>query len=1534
MRGIFILSIILILVACFELHSQNLNNKIDIKLHIAYSQYLKKDGHLKKIKTFYNDPYKLVKLIKGIPIIPVHIEFINKLENKSELQIDGLRFNSIIEKYATAELNLFQLYKIASRPEIKCIEAACILEPELDISRTKVQCDQAHTSFGYKGSGVIVGIVDDGFDVYHDDFKGSDGTTRILAYWDQYNEYTGIGKPSDYNYGSLWQKTNIDNHSVEASSCGNSSGHGTHVTGIAVGRHGTYMGMAPEADILLVRFRRLLDDVGGDLEQAYSTDIIDAISWIGKEAKNRGNKPWVVNLSIGANWGPKDGSSIFEKTIASIATNENLGKGRIIVKSAGNQGYHKDDPNKNDRKEYKWHCGDDIASNQFIYIGSSDDFQNIYKDEQVKIEIWYPKTADYTITLYGPNGGVYGPYSEGQYTIDTDLKALGFIYDAEKKEGLVLISNNYYNDFHEDHYKAEKSKQIQIILLEDEYYRTSAGVLASGIWEIELESSAGGHWDAYIPERKKIYNSDVYFDIDDDSYTTTHNCRTITEPGNANNVITVGSFNSAPRGNSSDYPEDQINYHSSLGPSRNTDLIIQKPEIFAPGALIISTKSFDFSGSSYGDANHCLMFGTSMAAPHVTGAVALLLQQSVAIGQNWGYNEILTILDEKKTSNGYLDIYAALSKYGAVGIEDEIEIYSGPQILNQNSSSFYYSRFLDYDPLGDYIVGPWSWELHANHSSGDIILSNGTSNGSYSTVWQCFVPTLNTYENSWTRDENKRIKGYIKCFATDNDYIGHVHELPIGINAVPNAPILYQTDGGVGTGQIKLSFIGGGAENYKIYYDTDSGEPYSGTGATQGVSPIIVSASVTQITLSGLTSGTTYYFAIKAINSIGESDYSIEQYATPITTTGTLTSNEEWPGVGNPSVINLSGNVIIPTGKTLAILDGATVKLKSNGKLTVNSGGHIYANGGFNNIKFERYDESTSWDRIELYGADNQFSWCVFDGGNYNVDVRSRGNSFTHCTFKNAERGFNAYKRSDNSWASFSMDNCMVENNHYGVVASATYAAINNCTMQNNTSYGLGLVNARIGNNVSYGSLCGLFTHNFIQNNDIYGIDIFSNGVLWLGYGTTPGNNKIINNDNHEIYINSSETARLYEATNGGYGYITDVVNEFPYFIYNLGKTWQNEQWVLVQVSAQNNYWGPNGIDIDNFYGPVDYTPYLTTDPTGTPGASGYPSRLIPGDDSGEGEMNDSYVLTSLNSTAGVPVTDDDSKTTDEKVKALESDIKSDPNNPENAGKLNEIYHLQVDYDPEDKSSSKKNTMDLLAGYRDALMKMDEKTAQENPDSAAAVQINGETSMILEMYDANFNCDYKQTLQLVKKYDSYIKNSDSRREYLSLKLTAYEFTDQYEEALTTLNELKKEVQFDGKEYTTPVYDTIEENLLEQLGRIKSGSAEKFGSDAESDFLTASPQKFALHNNYPNPFNPETKIPFSLLNDSHVKLEVYNMLGQKVATLADKVYQSGNHLERFNAANMASGIYFVVIQIETINESSSSYVFKRKMVFLK
>ena len=88
-----------------------------------------------------------------------------------------------------------------------------------------------------------------------------------------------------------------------------------------------------------------------------------------------------------------------------------------------------------------------------------------------------------------------------------------------------------------------------------------------------------------------------------------------------------------------------------------------------------------------------------------------------------------------------------------------------------------------------------------------------------------------------------------------------------------------------------------------------------------------------------------------------------------------------------------------------------------------------------------------------------------------------------------------------------------------------------------------------------------------------------------------------------------------------------------------------------------------------------------------------------------------------------------------------------------------------------------------------------------------------------------------------------------------------------------------------------------------------------------------PNKFTLKQNYPNPFNPRTSIKFNLPKTEHVALEVYNTLGQKVATLLDKPMISGQHEVEFNANNLPSGIYFYRIQAGEFHDV-------KKMVLLK
>lgn len=80
-----------------------------------------------------------------------------------------------------------------------------------------------------------------------------------------------------------------------------------------------------------------------------------------------------------------------------------------------------------------------------------------------------------------------------------------------------------------------------------------------------------------------------------------------------------------------------------------------------------------------------------------------------------------------------------------------------------------------------------------------------------------------------------------------------------------------------------------------------------------------------------------------------------------------------------------------------------------------------------------------------------------------------------------------------------------------------------------------------------------------------------------------------------------------------------------------------------------------------------------------------------------------------------------------------------------------------------------------------------------------------------------------------------------------------------------------------------------------------------GATLVNDVFT--PKKFSLEQNYPNPFNPSTAIRFSIEKESHVKLDIFNALGQRVVTLIDQNMNAGNHEYNFNASELSSGVYF-------------------------
>ncbi|MBD3226390.1 MAG: T9SS type A sorting domain-containing protein, partial [Caldithrix sp.] len=110
-------------------------------------------------------------------------------------------------------------------------------------------------------------------------------------------------------------------------------------------------------------------------------------------------------------------------------------------------------------------------------------------------------------------------------------------------------------------------------------------------------------------------------------------------------------------------------------------------------------------------------------------------------------------------------------------------------------------------------------------------------------------------------------------------------------------------------------------------------------------------------------------------------------------------------------------------------------------------------------------------------------------------------------------------------------------------------------------------------------------------------------------------------------------------------------------------------------------------------------------------------------------------------------------------------------------------------------------------------------------------------------------------------------------------------------------------------------------------------------DMQTDIVTGIEQRLFAHSksiegyqlgaNYPNPFNPVTHIPFTLPGKSVITIQIYNILGQKVATPFSGVVQSGTHAVRWDAPALSSGIYFYELNVQ-----DEPVRMRKKMMLLK
>jgi len=135
-----------------------------------------------------------------------------------------------------------------------------------------------------------------------------------------------------------------------------------------------------------------------------------------------------------------------------------------------------------------------------------------------------------------------------------------------------------------------------------------------------------------------------------------------------------------------------------------------------------------------------------------------------------------------------------------------------------------------------------------------------------------------------------------------------------------------------------------------------------------------------------------------------------------------------------------------------------------------------------------------------------------------------------------------------------------------------------------------------------------------------------------------------------------------------------------------------------------------------------------------------------------------------------------------------------------------------------------------------------------------------------------------------------------------------------------------------------VFLTSISSRLQKIGKIGFGSSKyasffddinviRYGSPTNIVAKESLPSHFKLWQNYPNPFNPVTKIQFSLAKSKNVKIEIFNLIGQKIKTLINKAMPAGSHTVTFNGQNIVSGVYFYKIETGEFREM-------KKMILLK
>lgn len=542
----------------------------------------------------------------------------------------GVCVNGVVTAHATPA----QLAQMAQLDGVSFLSADSRARKKLDLAVPLIGADVAQQGGGsltqpYTGKGVVVGIVDWGFDFTHSTFCDTLGNLRIARVWNQAGERCKGSNADSVTFGFTYGCMYATPSEILQQRCSSSSeSHGTHVAGIAAGlgeSDGRYRGVAPDAELVLVQLR-----AGSEAE------LIDGLSYIFKYAQRAG-KPVVVNLSLGMHYGPHDGTSSFDRALEGL-----VGSGCIAVGAAGNEG---------DGKMHASYTFSKSSSVVRTVIGMENDESQLVAfapvDQQLEwtVELW---DAEKHTRLEQASGNSFystqtgGGLTNKRFNESVTVTGKGYNVYGNRKRGVVDIEAT----------NSKPGKYALVLAL-----KMSQDKLGTvHLWNTGSDDEgAAGRAPFGV-----LKNSTYTWIAGDDDYT-------VGEIGGVSkDVISVGSYDSRTGCSSA---IDHISSFSSKGPTTDGRV---KPDLIAPGCDVTSAVNRCDRKNTPGLPNlYLTKSGTSMSTPMVTGAVALLLQKSPTLTpdsvrcilqQTATLDAPIVNLSQNTCGTGKLDVQRALEK--------------------------------------------------------------------------------------------------------------------------------------------------------------------------------------------------------------------------------------------------------------------------------------------------------------------------------------------------------------------------------------------------------------------------------------------------------------------------------------------------------------------------------------------------------------------------------------------------------------------------------------------------------------------------------------------------------------------------------------------------------------------------------------------------------------------------------------------------------------------------------------------------------